>query len=360
MLRFFIFILLISIPGVFLFVGNSRKTGRALYISAAFLLFLAVMTLRAVWVGIDTGTYVIMLRYAGQISYEGYMESGFIWFIKMLAYASQNPQWLFFVTGVIILFPVFRLIYKYSAMPLVSVLLYACDIFSFHITGMRQSLAMAFLIFSFDFIVKKKLLPFLILVFTASLFHKSAVIFAAAYPLSFVEINKKNIAAALVAAILCLAFFSIFSAGLFYVLPSYEVYTESVWYGNETKIASIVQFSIALAVFAGSYFLYNKRKTAFDGKARREFNALLWISLMSACVFLISFKATLFSRAALYFSVFNIALLPNAVNLAGGKAKMFLMVIVIIFFFIYGSIVLYYRPDWSGAIPYNFFWENRG
>ena len=360
MLRFFIFISLISILGVFLLAGGNKKTGKMLYIFVTFLLFLAVMSLRAVWVGADTSFYAGLFRFIGKVPVDMYMEGGFLWFSKMLSYVSQEPQWLFFATGFIILSAVFRLVYKYSFLPALSVLIYACDLFSFHLTGMRQALATAFLVFSFDFIIKKKPVWFLLCVAAAFMFHKSAVIFLIAYPLSCIEINKRNITTALAASVAGVVFFGLFSLVMFYIFPSYEVYVGSVWYGNETKLATIMRLCIASVIFTISYFLYKKRKAALDEGGKFIFNSLLWISLMTVCVFILSFKATLFERAAFYFSCFNMILLPNAIGLVNEKGTKAIFVIsVILFFILYAGVVFYFRPEWTEVIPYSFFWEPR-
>jgi hypothetical protein len=63
------------------------------------------------------------------------------------------------------------------------------------------------------------------------------------------------------------------------------------------------------------------------------------------------------SRAGLYFSVFYILLIPEALSaLKAKKTKM------ISYYFLYSSTFLYFitisilRPEWHGAIPYAVFW----
>ena len=75
-----------------------------------------------------------------------------------------------------------HLIRKYSPDPLQSILyFFGLLYFSFHFNALKQSAAMIFVIYSFDAIMDRKLLRFLILIALASIFHYPALVFLPAY-----------------------------------------------------------------------------------------------------------------------------------------------------------------------------------
>ncbi len=83
------------------------------------------------------------------------------------------------------------IVYRYSPSPYFSYLMYiALGSYFFTYTGLKQSIASAFVMFAFIFIINKKPLRFLLLVLAAFLFHKPAIIFLLAYPIARKKIDK--------------------------------------------------------------------------------------------------------------------------------------------------------------------------
>jgi hypothetical protein len=88
----------------------------------------------------------------------------------------------------------------FSSFPLFSLLIY----FSFHlgdITAVRQSLAISVLVLSTFYIKEKKLLLFLMLIFTASLIHISSIAFIPAYYLYHKKISNTVLVSLLTGAL---------------------------------------------------------------------------------------------------------------------------------------------------------------
>ena len=61
-------------------------------------------------------------------------------------------------------------------------LFYLLMLFDFFLSGMRQMLAIAILLFAYDKLREKKPIPFLLLVLLAVTVHSSAVLFLLLYP----------------------------------------------------------------------------------------------------------------------------------------------------------------------------------
>ena len=63
-------------------------------------------------------------------------------------------------------------------------------VFLLNFSGLRQAIAMGITALSFNFIKEKKPVQFILLVILASLFHKSAIVFLAMYPIYNIKLDK--------------------------------------------------------------------------------------------------------------------------------------------------------------------------
>ena len=120
---------------------------------------------------------------------------------------SPTFQWFIAITSFIFLFAVYKLIKKnvgeeYHGLALLLFLLNPY-IFLINLSSIRQSIALALFIWAVSFAVKRKLIPFILLVFFASLFHTSAIVLL---PVYFLAKPKKVSRAFLIVFIVVLAF----------------------------------------------------------------------------------------------------------------------------------------------------------
>lgn len=105
-------------------------------------------------------------------------------YLMKLVYDWTDGDYQFFITLVafFVIFANLHLVRKYSPSPLQSVLYFlGLLFFSFHFSALKQSVAMIFVIYSFDAIIDRKLLKYLILLTIASVFHYPALVFLPAY-----------------------------------------------------------------------------------------------------------------------------------------------------------------------------------
>ena len=87
-----------------------------------------------------------------------------------------------------------HLIRRYSPNPLQSVLyFFGLLYFSFHFNALKQSVAMIFIIYSFDAIVDRKLLKFMLLIACASVFHYPALVFLPAYWIGNMRLGRSYV-----------------------------------------------------------------------------------------------------------------------------------------------------------------------
>lgn len=135
--------------------------------------------IRSFRVGTDSGTYTRKFRsnldtYDFELR-EG-VEFGYQLFEYVLLRLNAEYFWLFFLTGFIVVYCSLIIIKKYSVNYIFSVFLFiTLGVYTFFFNGLRQGLAMAIFALALPYLLEKKLVLYLIIIATASLFHITAL-----------------------------------------------------------------------------------------------------------------------------------------------------------------------------------------
>lgn len=236
------------------------------------------------------------------------------------------------------------LVYRFSANPRWSyIVLLSLGFLYFAMAGIRQTMAMAILLFSYKYIKERRLLPFLLLVFLAYFFHNTAVVFLLAYPISTLKVNWKHLMA-LVTVYIVMAYFSGFVRFVLFDLLNWDRLSS---YENRTVTLSFSGALIQIAIFA---FAYLFRKDA--EKNNRDNQILINLSFIGCAFQLFSSVIAEFFRISMYFSIFNILMIPNvtyAIRIKSNKRIVYLVIPLLLltyYFFFSGS-----DPS---IVPYHF------
>lgn len=172
---------------------KNRQNAAKFFVGASFLVIGLLVCFRALSVGADTANYAEMF-YDTQLAtnHEG-IEPGFVWLVKGLRALTGDARSLFIVQGIFVAVSYAYFVLKnttgLSEAYLAVLSFLAFNIFSFHLSGVRQSLAMCICLFGYEMIKRKKLVWFLLLVALGSLFHAAALFFIPAY---FIANMKRN------------------------------------------------------------------------------------------------------------------------------------------------------------------------
>jgi len=131
---------------------------------------------------------------------------GYYVFNWLVANIFHEPQVLLFLVPTIICFFSFRFIYKYSDNIYLSVILFfSLGFYGFALTAFRQCLAMAICLWAYDYIKKKKIIPFILITLLAASFHQTAIVFLPMYVIGQLKLTEKNVV--LFTALLVVVFF---------------------------------------------------------------------------------------------------------------------------------------------------------
>lgn len=172
-----------------------KKMLPVFFVSILAVNFILLLALRSPYIGIDTLNYLRRFRVYGQADWalvvKDQQELGFSILIRIVSKFTDDFQWFLLIYAVITIIPIFAVIFRYSKMPFLSIMLFvAFDYYASTFTLMRQWIAISFCFLAYSRLREKKFIPYLILVLLAAQFHKTAYIFLPAYFVNFMKPGK--------------------------------------------------------------------------------------------------------------------------------------------------------------------------
>ena len=195
MFIYIIVMFLILSIGLFFNVNKSYKLGKY-YLIFIFSILTLLSALRNISVGVDTSQYYEAYKLIGTIEWNELdklrYEIGFSLLCKVLNYISSNPQLLLIVTSIFINSSVGLFIYRNSNNVVLSSFIFITyNLYFNYMNIMRQAIAIAIVLFAYEYLKNKKIIKYSILVLIASLFHTSSIICLLFIIFSKVKYDKK-------------------------------------------------------------------------------------------------------------------------------------------------------------------------
>lgn len=313
-------IALILVAAVFLLWDKPTRTKRAIFCALASLQWILLSGLRHVSVGADTLAYKVwsfdLLRdtpwsevlrslqgwFTGQSAVK---DPGYSVLVKSVQFLSVDYQVFLIFIAVLFTVPLGVFIFRYSAEPCASFLVYSCLFAGFFaVTGIRQTVATALVVLvGYKFIKERRLLPFLLLTMIAFTIHKSSLVF-----LPFYFLAQKKITGGYVTAVIGLA------AGvavyrnqlmrLLGALSGYEQYAQQ-WAGAGTAV-----FTAMLVAVAAVALWRAPAVIGGDEDARIWYNALFGALVLVP----LTYVDPSAMRVVMYYSLFLLLLVPAVIT----------------------------------------------
>ena len=292
-------------------------------------LMILIMGFRAKTVGTDTNIYLDLYNtfarhsFFENISIFNYqnLEYGYVMF-NTIAGHFLNQHFFLLIVAIVIYTPILIFIIKKSKSPILSLFIFLCFGFfnqSFNIS--RQWIAIGILMISYNYVIKKKFWKFVLLVFCATLFHKTALVFAIIYPLSFIKYITKNM------IIIYSALSSIF---ILFGSQITDVLQNIFYAGYELDRSGDIGLSIFINIVILLTLMYFKH--SFQ-KNNEDANLLIIISALTILFNILGIYMDLFSRVMLYFKVFYIISIPNMVaSIINDNTRHLLSISIIVLF----------------------------
>lgn len=320
-----------------------------------FIILFLLLALRKDDVGIDLNNYKTIFNSVTRSDWvnlqNNKIEYGYLLYNKLLSSINNNFQFFMACTALITVFPIAFLFYRESEDALLSISIFCvlsnfCMLFS----GLRQSIAIAFTVPAYYCAKNKKLLWFIIFVFLAFNFHRSAMIMLLIYPLYNITISKKSIffiAPAMIAIF-------IFRSKIFDFLINFIGDEYQLKYGSQIDTGAYTTL-ILFIMFALYAFL-----AIDDKKIDKDILGLRNILLLAICIQFFASLNSVAMRMNYYFITFIPVLISKTYYYCKeiDRSIVNLVNIVITVFFIgYFFYNANHGADILQIFPYSLFWR---
>lgn len=263
-------------------------------------------------------------------------EAGFYYTMWFFGRIFKDPQMCFIISSLLVTVAVCRFIRRNSVDIPLSLTIYVClTMFTFNMDAMRQAMAMAICLFSYEFAKERKFIPFVLTVMLAMLFHKTAMCFFPVYLLPVMKNSVGNWIFYVFGLIMCLLFVDRIIVG-YYELSGEE-------YGLDTQADGGGLFVIL--VYAGGIML-----TLFKSKILKKQSAqtALMGTLAALTAYLGRYVGSqILERISYYYYYFLILLIPEAFHELDEKDYKWIKLL-----FIAGCILLFAYRVMNGAFHY--------
>lgn len=217
--------------------------------------------------------------------------------------------------ALILISGLYHLLMYNSMNPALSLVVFlVLGLYGFSLSGLRQTAAFGILLFTYSSLREKHVFRFIALVIIASLFHSTAIIFLLAYPFYQLKFCWRNL------SLLCV----IGTCVLFSATPIIGFYLELT--GTLDVYNSYLQsntvLSISGIIITGSIWLFSV-VNAFLGKSDFRDNHLTNLALISVLMRILAvIQFAEFFRISMYFSLFDLLMIPDACSCKWGNKSM--------------------------------------
>lgn len=320
---------------------------------------------RSFSVGSDTSNYV-RSYYAIQDGYTSRFEIGFVLYVRAIAAIFHSPRALICISSMICIGIACVIASNFSLNPTMSMALYVFmgNYFS-QMNIMRQALAMSFIEIAYLSLLKSKgrIIQYIqsgIIILIAVQFHTVAIVGFMPY---FLIIRKQNtiernktrkqasviVASAVLIAAVAFAFYPMVMRVSNKLFPQYDSYFRTRW--SDSNYNAAVFNTLIPTVFAivGAFVYKGTRLNSIE-----EFAALM--TCLTIIFESLSMRMEIWGRIAGIFGIFVYLIwAPNLTQYLRNKNNRHILEFAIYLgAFSYMMVVLIFRPEWSGVVPYAF------
>lgn len=263
---------------------------------------------------------ILDMSFGDIFEYRFMSDKGFYILMKIISIFTNNYQICIAILAIPFVFFIMYGIYKYSEDPLLSTVIFVSLYYAYSFFLLRQVIAMGIMFYSYKYIKERNVVKFICANIIASIFHNTSLIFLIAYPIcNYVKYGYKNYFAIIICYIIGKNIFGI----LIQVISNISIldrymYSISNGYYATQKDFSVWGLIITVLILITSAFFYKKGEANGDenkdNNQDKSLNVLLNLSTLGSIMYCFTSAISEFYRISLYFSIFNILLLPNALK----------------------------------------------
>ena len=330
-----------------LLTDKAEKKLRWKYIFLSALPMFFLVAFRNQDLGADTGVYLshfeqMINKPWDQIFDRSRMEHGYLIFVKLITYITHSPLMFQIIYSTIYLFAIASFINELEEDHFFVLFLFGTlGTYIFMFTGVRQNLAISICLFSFRFIKKRKILPFALLMLLAFYFHKSSILFVAAYLIYSRKLSWWNLFIYIVVMFIV----------VFYLEVIQQWFNDQFEYdyGIEENAGGIIFSLVIISLTIFTIFLIYANKSL-----NKQSQGLINIGLMATLFWVLRIITRVAERPSYYFLPFLFAALAYAINhIKKGEEKNTVKLVVVVL-----ALALYiykFFTSFSSLVPYIFY-----
>lgn len=262
---------------------------------------------------------------------------------KYLNLLIPNFYWYIAIVGLFYILTIYYMIKNNLSMKdyWFSILLLLINpyLFLVHLSSLRQTFAICFVIIATNFAVKRKLLMYCLFILIAVGFHKSAMILLPVYfILNDSKIKKKWIVLtyALIGLLIGTPLFEILLYRILEYFPIHYTYYFEQGFQNSLRATLISSFFFFLVILNINKL---KGKEMIYGK----------LSLIATIISLLAIKTSMITRVGMYFDIFLIITIPQIFSKIEVKAYRQILFIIMILIYLLRYFSFFNNPIWTDA-----------
>lgn len=363
MIIYIILVLIITILGFILKPKRNEdklNNNSKIFLTITFLLLFIVSGFRSKLIGVDTWQFYNAFSRIASVDFKQFdifrYEYGFTFLCWILSKIINNPQILLISTAFFINFSVLHFIRKNSNNIFASVLIYIFLNFYFsYMNIMRQAIAISIILWGYEFLKDKKYLKYTICCIIASLFHESALLALLLIVIKKIKFNKKTILVTIALIVLSLLYGNQFFNIISNYSPRLLYYVDSK-FSVSNYFGAVLDAMVYIVLYIIGIIIISKNNKQHFTNKDSSINFLIG-AIGLACIFhTLTIKVIIFNRFSPYFTIFIVIWITNCLSMIkNNKSRLLLYIIIFFFLILYWLIIMIYRPDWYGVVPYEFF-----
>lgn len=324
---------------------KAQKDIKKIYSFLCFVILFLVMGLRAPTVGTDIKQYLYVYNnltpninsFISELDIGSFFssENGFAFLNSILKTLHFNNQQYIMFFSFVFAFSFIFFYYKYSKNVFISILLFiTIGNFAMSMTGLSQTLAIVLTLYSFKFILERKLIKFLIIILIAMSFHFSSFIFLPVYFLYGIILKKREVILVFCFILLLLPLNKIIYNYLLipFIPPQYTIYL------NFTKSINPLVILVALSINFFPILFWDNFNN--KDKSEKKLVSFLFIGSSIYSIFnILALNLVWINRLSFYFMPFNELLIPWILYYINSKETKQILTIAIIMLVIFHFII---------------------
>lgn len=358
------YIVMVGVPAMLAFYVNQihkkTVTKHNLVVDAFFFIWLFLLLFRSVEVGSDLSVYRLHFYKYAQMSWLEFFrkvlsgsELGYIAIVKLLSYVTDNFQWVIICCACIAVIPIWKLYRNERYFGFLMVVMFInIAPFSMYFSGLRQAMAMAFVVPCYHYCKEKNIKKYLLMILIAWLFHKSAFILLLMYPIYHLRLKKQIHMLYLLPGIALVYIFNmpIFKFLLWFIGDYMDRYADGI---RETGAYTVLLLLTIMLVYA--FLIPDSKRLDSDTVGLRN--------LMVLSVFLQTFSGvhSIAMRMNYYYLLFIPLLIPRIIVCGNLKYRTLIklsIICMILFFTFYYFYKAYTGSDILNVYPYKSFLQD--